>query len=259
MIEKYLSVVGDPIEHSLSPLIHQVAYEYLGLEWQYDRNLVAKGHLVNFLEKHKQYSGLSVTMPLKEEAFEVAETKTRTALDSRVVNTLCLIDGEWQGANTDIFGLKMCLARVETNQIQNISLLGAGATARTALVVVSELFPNAAVTIYARDETQANSSLSYLHPGFNKNISEFSGNGDLVLNTTPVDFSHRGAGSKYWLNVNYSNALGVPPGAKGIDGVEMLIWQAIAQIRLFVNGSASDALPNESAVLEQMRLAISNG
>ncbi|MFN5559048.1 MAG: shikimate dehydrogenase, partial [Rhodoluna sp.] len=36
MIEKYLSVVGDPIEHSLSPLIHQVAYEYLGLEWQYD-------------------------------------------------------------------------------------------------------------------------------------------------------------------------------------------------------------------------------
>ena len=259
MIEKYLSVVGDPIEHSLSPLIHQVAYEYLGLEWQYDRNLVAKGNLANFLEEHKQYSGLSVTMPLKEEAFEFAETKIRTALDSRVVNTLCLIDGEWQGANTDIFGLKMCLARVEMNQIQNISILGAGATARTALVVVSELFPNAAVTIYARDETQANSSLSYLHPGFNKNISEFSGNGDLVLNTTPVDFSYRGAGSKYWLNVNYSNALGVPQGAKGIDGVEMLIWQAIAQIRIFTQGDEKQALAQEAQIVSKIRAALQLG
>ena len=259
MIEKHLSVVGDPIEHSLSPLIHQVAYEYLGLEWQYDRNLVAKGHLVNFLEEHKQYSGLSVTMPLKEEAFEFAVTKTRTALDSRVVNTLCLIDGEWQGANTDIFGLKMCLARVEMNQIKNISLIGAGATARTALVVVSELFPNAAVTIYARDETQANSYLSYVHPGFNKNISEFSGNGDLVLNTTPVDFSHRGAGSKYWLNVNYSNALGVPPGAKGIDGVEMLIWQAIAQIRIFTQGDEKQTLAQEAQIVSKIRAALQLG
>lgn len=259
MIDKFLSVVGNPIEHSLSPLIHQVAYKNLGLDWQYDRCLVAKGELRDFIDQHSYYSGLSVTMPLKEEAYEFAFTKTHAALRSQTVNTLYLVDGHWWGANTDIFGLKMSLASIDKQQIKTVAILGAGATARSSVVAVRELFPNAALTIYTREVLKASNSIAGMNPESVRSLIDFSGEAELVINTTPVDFSKNGAGSTYWLNVNYANSLSEPEGAKSISGIEMLIWQAIAQIRIFTNGDEHRALTKESEIVSKIKAALALG
>ena len=73
MTSKHFAVVGDPIDHSLSPNIHNAAYKFLGLDWDYTRFQVSEGNLQDFLRKEGSHlSGISVTMPLKLEAAALA-------------------------------------------------------------------------------------------------------------------------------------------------------------------------------------------
>ena len=68
------AVLGSPIAHSKSPLLHAAAYRALDLSWTYDRHEVMADGLVGFLAEHAgEYRGLSLTMPLKERAFELAD------------------------------------------------------------------------------------------------------------------------------------------------------------------------------------------
>ena len=83
------AVLGSPIAHSLSPVIHQRAYEILGWPWQYDRFDVPSGGLANFLNaNHGNFRGLSLTMPLKEESLALLSTVTDLAKRVNAVNTI---------------------------------------------------------------------------------------------------------------------------------------------------------------------------
>ena len=137
MTDKFLSVAGDPIEHSLSPLIHPIAYEHLGLDWTYDRNRVGKGGLEQFLGGNEKYSGLSLTMPLKDEAFYLSKQLSPEAEKTRVVNTMHLVNGIWYGANTDVYGITQAISGIETAELSAVAILGSGATARSSLVDLS--------------------------------------------------------------------------------------------------------------------------
>ncbi|WP_241901411.1 shikimate dehydrogenase family protein [Nocardioides houyundeii] len=97
-------VLGDPIEHSLSPVLHRAGYAAVGLDWTYDAHRVPAGGLPEFLAGlDPTWRGLSLTMPLKREAMTLVDDVTPHATVSGAVNTLVLDDG-LHGHNTDLPG-----------------------------------------------------------------------------------------------------------------------------------------------------------
>ena len=83
------AVIGSPIKHSLSPVLHLRGYELLGVEGRYEALEVSSGQLMNFLEDEaKTLTGLSLTMPLKEEALEVAKRISDDASLLSSINTM---------------------------------------------------------------------------------------------------------------------------------------------------------------------------
>ena len=138
--EKMMAVLGSPISHSLSPKLHNLAYSRLGVKANYQSFEVNSGELSRFLDAHtpELWSGFSLTMPLKEEAFQLITRLESDAKAASAINTL-VSDGEnWTGINTDVFGFRYILETFDVfdNESDSVSILGAGGTARAALVAL---------------------------------------------------------------------------------------------------------------------------
>ncbi len=134
------AVLGHPVSHSLSPLLHNTAYAALGLsQWTYVRREVAAEQLAGVVAQlDDEWRGLSLTMPLKEAAFDVAATVTDQACEAGAINTLVRRDdGGWDGANTDIVGIVRAVEHVDHRGAA--TLLGSGATSRSAALALVEL------------------------------------------------------------------------------------------------------------------------
>lgn len=130
------AVLGSPIAHSKSPLLHLAAYAELGLDWAYDRHEVGAGALGPFLREHVgEYKGLSLTMPLKNEAFSLAEHKDAAAYATNACNTL-VFDGAIRGFNTDVRGFIEALRHHGRGSATSVCIVGTGATARSAAVAM---------------------------------------------------------------------------------------------------------------------------
>lgn len=134
------AVLGDPIAHSLSPVLHRAGYAALGLDWAYDARRVGSGGLRAFLDGlDDSWRGLSLTMPLKREALEVADALSERALVAGAANTLVLsADGVW-GDNTDIPGAVAALRERYAGPVDSAAILGGGATAASTLLALAEL------------------------------------------------------------------------------------------------------------------------
>lgn len=134
-------VVGSPIGHSLSPLLHRAAYTALGLTgWSYHATDVPAGQLARHVDSlGPEWSGLSVTMPGKEEALELADGVGEDALLTGAANTLVRRQDGWWAENTDVHGLTAALADAGLRGGGRAVLLGGGATARSALVALEAL------------------------------------------------------------------------------------------------------------------------
>lgn len=149
-----LAVLGSPIEHSKSPAIHAAAYRELGLDWQYGRQELQAAQLRDFLAGlDASWRGLSLTMPLKEEARRIARVLDPVAEESGVVNTLFRIAGTgsssaWAGFNTDVAGLASAI-RFEGLDATRTIVFGAGATAVSAVLAARSLGAEQ-VTVLAR-------------------------------------------------------------------------------------------------------------
>jgi shikimate dehydrogenase len=136
-------VVGSPISHSLSPVLHTAAYRELGLDWEYTAVELAEGELAPFVEGlDESWRGISVTAPLKREAYQsVDDVADRFAQDLHVVNTILRADDEMSthGYNTDIDGLRGALRSNDVEFVGEIIVVGGGATAASALAAVRDL------------------------------------------------------------------------------------------------------------------------
>lgn len=133
-------MLGRPVAHSLSPVLHTAAYRAAGLEdWSYAAHDVGADELGAFVARlDGSWRGLSLTMPLKEVAFDVATTVTQTARVTGAVNTLVRrTDLGWDADNTDVHGIEAALAEVSHDG--SAVLLGGGATARSAIVALARL------------------------------------------------------------------------------------------------------------------------
>ncbi|WP_338899324.1 shikimate dehydrogenase [Streptomyces sp. TG1A-60] len=151
------AVLGSPIAHSLSPVLHRAAYAELGLaDWSYDRFEVDEKALPGFVEQlGPEWAGLSLTMPLKRAVIPLLDDISDTATSVEAVNTLVFTeDGRRLGDNTDIPGMVAALRERGIEQVESAAILGAGATASSALAALARICTGEVVA-YVRSEARA--------------------------------------------------------------------------------------------------------
>ncbi|MEU3280772.1 shikimate dehydrogenase [Streptomyces antibioticus] len=151
------AVLGSPIAHSLSPVLHRAAYEALELTgWTYDRFEIDEAALPGFVDGlGPEWAGLSLTMPLKRAVIPLLDEISETAASVGAVNTLVLgEDGRRTGDNTDIPGMVAALREHGVEQVGSAAILGAGATASSALAALSRICTGEIVA-YVRSAARA--------------------------------------------------------------------------------------------------------
>ncbi|MGW4054793.1 shikimate dehydrogenase [Streptomyces sp. NPDC004779] len=151
------AVLGSPIAHSLSPVLHRAAYAELGLDdWSYDRFEIDEAALPGFVEElDGSWAGLSLTMPLKRAIIPLLDEVSGTAAAVEAVNTVVLReDGSRFGDNTDIPGMIAALRERGIEKVESAAILGAGATASSALAALARICAGP-VTAYVRSEARA--------------------------------------------------------------------------------------------------------
>lgn len=267
-----LEVWGDPVAHSRSPQLHAAAYRALGLEWTYGRRRVTEAAFAGELAGlDPSYRGLSLTMPLKQAAFAAAVAVDRHAALTRAVNTLSLESAGPRGYNTDVGGLVRALNEQGWGGVQTARLIGAGATATSALVALCELGVERvevaarrpdAVTPLARLGERLGVPVAGvpLADGFAPvQLSIATLPGDAVVPAPVAEALARTGGPL--MDVVYGQwptALSRAwddAGAPARSGLGMLLHQALLQVRVFVQGDPEAELPDEAAVLADMRSA----
>ncbi|MGX2998324.1 shikimate dehydrogenase [Streptomyces sp. JNUCC 64] len=151
------AVLGSPIAHSLSPVLHRAAYAELGLDdWSYDRHEVDEAALPGFLAGlGPGWAGLSLTMPLKRAVIPLLDGISDTAASVEAVNTVVFTeDGRRLGDNTDIPGMVAALRERGIESVESAAVLGAGATASSALAALARICTGE-ITAYVRGAARA--------------------------------------------------------------------------------------------------------
>ena len=133
------AVLGSPVAHSLSPVLHRAAYAHLGLAgWEYDAHEVDEHGLAGFLDGlDPSWAGLSLTMPLKAAVLPLLDASSPVVEMAGGANTVLLRDGRRVGENTDVPGMAAALTAAGVGPVDEAALLGGGATARSALVALA--------------------------------------------------------------------------------------------------------------------------
>ncbi len=135
-------MLGSPIAHSLSPVLHTAAYGALGLDWSYEAIECDEAGLPGLLAGlDPSYGGLSLTMPLKATVLPLLDTVTPLAAAVEAANTVVLRDGARHGDNTDVPGMVRALADAGVGPGERPVVLGAGGTARSALAALARSAP----------------------------------------------------------------------------------------------------------------------
>lgn len=268
-----LAVWGDPIAHSRSPRLHAAAYGVLGLDWEYGRRQVDEIAFSTALgDLDATWRGLSLTMPLKQVAARTAVALDDDARLTGAVNTLLLSADGPHGFNTDVGGLARALDEIGVTRPEVIRVLGAGATATSAVVAAARAGARlvevrarrveaaralavlgSAVGVEVRPEpltggdvATVDATIATLPGGTDlgpvaETLASTSGPlVDVVYGTWPTPLAQA------WTRA----------GVAAHNGLGMLLHQALLQVRVFVTGDPGQALVHEDAVLSAMRTAL---
>ena len=148
---RQLAVLGSPITQALSPVLHRAAYRALGLDWTYRAIDCAPDQLAPFLaDMDDRWAGLSLTMPLKRAAVPLLDEVSPLVQATGTANTVTRRGGRLLGENTDVDGMVQALREAGVHHVESVCVLGAGATAATALAAVHRLGCTTATAV-ARD------------------------------------------------------------------------------------------------------------
>jgi shikimate dehydrogenase len=160
-VTRRAAVLGQPISHSLSPVLHGAAYEALGLsDWRYDRQECDEEGLAGLVAGlGPDWAGLSLTMPLKRRAVEIADEVSPLVDLAGAANTLIPVDREgarrWRAENTDVLGMVDALSQGGVVGFESPVIVGAGGTAQATLVAFHRM-GKTTVTAVVRDLARAN-------------------------------------------------------------------------------------------------------
>ena len=269
-----LEVWGDPIAHSRSPQLHAAAYDVLGLDWTYGRRRVSEASFAGELAGlDDAWRGLSLTMPLKGVAFAAAAVRDRRAELTGAVNTLLLDAGGARGFNTDVGGIVRTLADDGIMTAPRARIVGAGATATSALVALGELGAREVDVVARRPEAVAPLADLGRRIGIAVTATPFAASvradvpltiatlpGDAPVPDAAADALARSGG--HLLDVVYGHwptalsAAWERAGGTARSGLGMLLHQALLQIRIFRHGESDTPLDREAEALEAMRHAL---
>ena len=158
------AVLGSPIEHSLSPVLHTAAYAALGLAaWTYTAIECDEAGLAALIascdRQRASWAGLSLTMPLKRAVLPLLDRTEPLAVEVGGANTVVFADGKRHGYNTDVPGMVAALAEAGVTAPSGATILGAGATACAALAALRETGLTSAVVL-VRDRARAGDLLA---------------------------------------------------------------------------------------------------
>lgn len=269
-----LAVWGDPIAHSRSPQLHAAAYRALGLDWSYERRRVAEDAFPGALAAlDAHWRGLSLTMPLKVAGHAAAHELDRRAELTGAANTLLLDPSGPRAFNTDVGGIVRALADEGIVTAPAARIVGAGATATSALVALSEIGA-ARIDVVAR-RPEAVEPLAALGRSLGVEVTATPlaasafGAVPVTIATLPGDAPVPDAAASaladaggLLFDVVYGHWPTVLSGAwdraggRAVPGLGMLLHQAVLQVRIFAQGDVGEELPGEPAVIVAMRRAL---
>lgn len=251
---KLFGVLGDPVSHSLSPVMHNAAFKSLGMDCEYHAFRVCPADLSKALNGAHVlgFGGLNLTIPLKEKAMEIVKP-TDLAKQIGAVNTVDFKEGI-VGYNTDGIGAKMALSSAGIGiKGKNILLLGAGGAARAIAFQLAK--EGARITIANRTIERAESlvkdvkKIGKAESSDYENMKDMIQDSDILINSTSVgmypkisgtivtsDMMHKDL-TVFDIVYNPQNTLllkeAKKAGAKTIDGVMMLVFQGAESFRIW--------------------------
>ncbi len=268
------AVLGSPVAHSLSPALHRAAYQALGLAgWTYDAIECDEARLPGVLDGcGPEWAGLSLTMPLKRAVLPLLDSTEPLAADVGGANTVIFAAGARHGHNTDVPGMITALAAAGLSGAGSVLILGAGATACSALAAIRGLGA-AEATVAVRDPARAGDLLAAAGKlgmtvrlaGFGQGAAGASWH--LLISTVPAaaadtyaDLILRGdLVPAAVLDVVYNPwptrlaTAGEQTGAAVISGFELLLHQAARQVELMTARTAPVAAMRRAGLAELRR------
>ncbi|TDQ01205.1 shikimate dehydrogenase [Labedaea rhizosphaerae] len=256
--ERHAAVLGSPVAHSLSPVLHGAAYEALGLSWTYSRiecDEAGLAPLVGGLDA--SWIGLSVTMPGKVAALRFADAVSDRASLVGAANTLVRKDSGWFADCTDVDGVTGALGGAPA---ASAVVLGAGGTARAAIAGLVSLGVKD-LALVVRDPARAADALSTasgagvaevaVHAWAETDFAAVCARADVVVSTVPPSATEavadQVAAAGRVLDVIYHPwptplaAAVHRRGGRLSTGLDMLLHQAFGQVELFTGRAAPRA------------------
>ncbi len=259
-----LGVIGHPISHSLSPVMHNAVLSHLGLDYRYVAFPIAPENLTMAIAglRVSGVKGLNVTIPYKQAVMPLLTAMTETAQQVGAVNTLWLGPKGWEGTNTDVEGFIAPLTALDQNwQRTRPVVLGSGGAARAVVVGLAQLgYPEIAVVgrnlekLAAFHQSWRGSTLKsqvVIHPW--ENLPSLLPHTRLLINTTPIGMAPNAdqypvdevlMGQMETTAIAYDLIYTPRPtqflklaqrqGLKTIDGLEMLVQQGAAALKIWL-------------------------
>ena len=254
-MERY-AIIGHPIAHSLSPLMHNRAFEILGRKARYDAHDVPPEQLSAVVTRFaaEGIAGFNVTLPHKQAIMEHLDEVDDAARQVGAVNTVVRRNGRWFGTNTDVYGCLQTLAPM-ANRIRkaNVLLIGAGGSARAVLYALLKEFAPAEISIATRAIAKAEELSRHFQPlapgilirtftASSKLLEALVASATLLINASPVGMSPHGTASPLPAGIGFRpehivfDLIYSPPqttllqtaaaaGATTLGGIEMLLHQ----------------------------------
>ncbi|WP_395638897.1 shikimate dehydrogenase family protein [Pseudolysinimonas sp.] len=268
---RHLAVLGSPIEHSRSPELHRAAYRVLGLPWEYERVETPSGTLPAFFGGlDESWRGLSLTMPLKHEVLPLLAHRSDLVDISGAANTVLFDEDGPHGFNTDVAGLVGALGDHGVTDVDTVHIIGTGNTAGSAFLAAARLGASRVLVsgrslsgIHALEELGDRLGV---HTEWRLYGSHVPVRADLVINTLPGDIDPDDVPEAdlgdVLMEVPY-DPWPTPRAARWterdglvVSGLEMLLHQAIEQVRIFATGVEGGELDDEDEVVAAMREAV---
>lgn len=262
---KHLAIIGHPIEHTFSPKMHNFISKKMGLNYIYTAFEVAPEDLGSAIAGIRAlgFSGINVTAPHKRRVMQYLDEIAPQAQMLGTVNTVVNHNGRLIGYNTDADGFYRSLLHngIETKN-KDILILGAGGAAKPVCVMIAQHTPKS-ITILNRTVSKAEELASYIHKttGFSVETEKSRKHYDIVINTTsagmapqlercPIEDMSFIDRNTFVADMIYNPAQTVflrrakENGAKGINGLGMLIYQGIIAYELFTGTILPDSIYN---------------
>jgi shikimate dehydrogenase len=255
MATRRAAVLGSPISHSRSPALHRAAYAALGLEWTYDAIEVSVDELPGFVAgcRWPEWAGLSLTMPLKTDVLPLLDEVSDLASLVRAANTVVFSQGGARGDNTDVAGMQQALEEAYGGTLGAARgiVVGSGATARSALAALAAMGATEVEVLARRPATDLVDLGSDV--GVRVSLGSWDGSdpleADAVIATVPPGaadhlVSRVPTQPGVLLDVAYGSGASAltrswaQAGGAVADGLDLLLWQAVDQVRLMTGQPA---------------------